>query len=389
VRLLCNKILNPNGASTVTRETTPRILVFSQRNISRVLFQCPHYEFEDLICHIDSAEVFAPRANPSSLRYGVAKRLAYRLPVTMNPGIRRLESRTQYDLFFTVCGKPSDLLAVDASLNWRQICSASVCLIDEFWAKQLGEQRRFLRILDKFDVVMLYYGQTVQPLGSRIRSKCLFLPPGVDTLLFTPYPKPPRRVIDVYSIGRRSELTHRSLLGRAAQNHIFYVHDSIAGSEAIDTVQHRALVAHMAKRSRYFIVNPGLIDKPEITGGQSEIGNRYFEGAASGTIMVGERPKNVEFAKLFDWPDAVIDMPYDSTEIDGIINELDRQPERLDRIRRANVSQALLRHDWVHRWEAVLESVGLAPMPQLAERKRRLQILAQSVLNANTTVRTA
>jgi Glycosyl transferases group 1 len=371
------------------RDTTPRILVFSQRNISRGLFQCPHHEFEDLICHIDSAEVFAPSANPSSLRYRVAKGLAYRLPFTMNPGIRRPEARMQYDLFFTVCGKPSDLLALDASLNWRQLCSTSVCLIDEFWARQIEQQRHFFRILDKFDVVMLYYCQTVEPLGNRITPKCFFLPPGVDTLLFSPYPRPPRRAIDVYSIGRRSELTHHTLLRMADQNDFFYVHDSIAGNGALDSVQHRALVANMAKRSRYFIVNPGLIDKPEITGNQSEIGNRYFEGAASGTIMIGERPKNQEFAKLFDWPDALIDMPYDSHDIVGIINKLDRQPERQDQIRRANVSQALLRHDWAYRWEAVLQSVGLAPMPQLAERKRHLQSLAQSVSNANTAVKTA
>jgi len=373
----------------MTRETTPRILLFSHRNMSRALFHCPHYEFEDLICHVDSAELFAPSANPSSFRYDFARHLAYRLPVTMNPGIRRLEGRAQYDLFFTVCGIPSDLLAVDASVNWRQLCSASVCLIDEFWAREIEQQRQFLRILDKFDVVMLYYAQTAQPLSKRIRSKCLFLPPGVDTLLFTPYPKPPRRVIDVYSIGRRSELTHSTLLRIAAQHGLFYVHDSTAGSEAIDSIQHRALIANMAKRSRYFIVNPGLIDKPEIRGNQSEIGNRYFEGAASGTIMIGECPQNDEFANLFSWPDAVIDLPYDSIEIGAIINELDRQPERQDRIRRANVSETLLRHDWAYRWEAVLQSVGLAPMPQLAERKRSLQSLAQSALEAKAAVKIA
>jgi hypothetical protein len=374
---------------TMRRDSKPRILVFSQRNISRALYRCPHYEFEEVIRQIDSTEVFAPRANPSSLRYGFAKRLAYRLPVTINPGIRRLEGKAQYDLFFTVCGGLSDLLAVDASLDWRQLCNASVCLIDECWANQITQHRRFLRILEKFDVVTLYYSQSVQPVGRSITSRCLYLPPGVDTLLFSPYPKSPPRAIDVYSIGRRSEITHQTLVRMAAQAGLFYLHDSIAGSQAIDWAQHRTLFANIAKRSRYFIVNPGLIDKPEIRGTQSEIGNRYFEGAASGTIMIGERPQNQEFAKLFDWRDALIEMPYDSSEIGGIINELDRQPEKQDQIRRANVSQALLRHDWAYRWEAVLQSVGLAPMPQLAKRKGRLQILAQSVTEANTAAKSA
>jgi hypothetical protein len=94
----------------MTRDTTPRILVYSQRNISRALFHCPHYEFEDEICEIDSTELFAPNANPSTLRYRFAKRLAYHLPITMNPGIRRLEGRST-----TIC---SLLFAASHQIYW-------------------------------------------------------------------------------------------------------------------------------------------------------------------------------------------------------------------------------------------------------------------------------
>jgi spore maturation protein CgeB len=209
------------------------------------------------------------------------------------------------------------------------------------------------------------------------------LAPGVDALLFNPYPEQPKRAIDLYSIGRRSEITHQKLLQLASDARFFYLHDSIRGSQAINPAQHRTLFANIAKRSRYFIVNPGLIDDPKTRGNQSEIGNRYFEGAASGTIMVGERPQNEEFEKLFDWPDALIDMPYDSSEIDWIIQELDRQPERQERIRQNNVAHALLRHDWAYRWGSILQIAGLAPMPQLLERKERLQGLGQAVLEGN------
>jgi hypothetical protein len=162
----------------------------------------------------------------------------------------------------------------------------------------------------------------------------------------------------------------------AAENGLFYLHDSIDGDKAIDASQHRALFANAAKRSRYFIVNPGLVNRPEKTCNQIEIGNRYFEGAASGTAMVGERPRTEAFDTLFDWPDAVLHLDYDSGEIDRIINELDHQPERLETIRRTNVAQSLLRHDWAYRWETILRTVGLAPLPPLLERKRRLQSLA-------------
>src|SRR5262249_11933374 len=115
-------------------------------------------------------------------------------------------------------------------------------------------------------------------------------------------------------------------------------------------------------------------------GNQIEIGNRYFEGAAAGAIMVGECPKNAEFERLFPWPDAVIHLPYDSSNIDTIISNLDSKPERQDRIRRTNVAQALKRHDWVYRWEKILEAAGLKPLPGVSQRKERLKTLASTIL---------
>ena len=48
---------------------TPRVLIFSLRNIfGKALFRCPHFEFEDIICEIDSAELLAPKVDPSSAR---------------------------------------------------------------------------------------------------------------------------------------------------------------------------------------------------------------------------------------------------------------------------------------------------------------------------------
>jgi hypothetical protein len=98
--------------------------------------------------------------------------------------------------------------------------------------------------------------------------------------------------------------------------------------------------------------------------------------------MLGEIPNNEVFPQLFDWPDAVIPLPYDSSDIDMVIKELDGDPERQGRIRRTSVAQALLRHDWVYRWEAILDAVGLEPMQGALERKHRLGKLAQAVIGA-------
>jgi hypothetical protein len=361
----------------------PRALIFSLRNIfPKALFRCPHYEFEDTICEIDSAELLAPHFDTSSTRSTFATRLAYHAPIALNPGIPRITAKAHYDIFFAICGFPQDLLMVNAVSDVRDRCKTSVCLLDELWVKQMSKHRHFLRLLAKFDVVMLYYSQTVKPLGEQVGSKCVFLPPGIDALLFCPYPNPPKRVVDVYSIGRRSEITHQKLLRMVRESGLFYLHDSVGGSQAINSKEHRALLANVSKRSRYFIVNPGKIDQPEVRGNQIETSNRYYEGAASGAILVGERPKIEEFERLFDWPEAVIQLPYDSYDIDAVIKELDGDPERQDRIRRTSVAQALMRHDWVYRWEAILKTVGLEPMQGVLQRKERLRKLAKVVAKA-------
>jgi hypothetical protein len=107
---------------------------------------------------------------------------------------------------------------------------------------------------------------------------------------------------------------------------------------------------------------------------------QVYLGSAAGAILLGERPENEVFGKLFDWPDALVRLPYDSPEVDEIIHELDLQPERQEMIRRMNVAQALLRHDWVYRWESILESVNLEPLPQLLKRKNRLRSLADTIM---------
>jgi len=356
----------------------PRILIFSQRNHRSIMpYRCPHFEFEDVVSEIDSVELLAPRLDLSNLCNTVARKIAYHTPLVLNPGIEKTSLNGTYDLFFAIFGSPTDLIRVACVRNWRTKCERAVCLIDELWVAEMSGYSNFLRILDKFDLVMLYYSQTVEPLSKKIGRKCAFLPPGVDAIRFCPYPNPPQRSIDVCSIGRRSEITHRNLLKMAADKRLFYLHDSIAANQVLDAMEHRILVANIAKRSRYFIVNPGLFDRPDIRGDQIEIGNRYFEGAASGTLMLGERPNNAVFEKLFDWPDAVIHFPYNCADVGDVIGAIEADPERQDRIRRRNVKEALMRHDWAYRWETILQAVGLEPITAMHDRKEILGNLAQ------------
>jgi hypothetical protein len=258
----------------------------------------------------------------------------------------------------------------------------------EFWVKDMAEHKSCLEVMAQFDHVLFMFN-TNEPFQKIIRGTGRYMPAGIDALRFCPYPNPPVRSIDVLSIGRRSERTHQALLRLAAENKIFYVHDTIDSLQAYDIPEHRRMMADMLKRTRYFLVNPGKINRPDETGGQVEFGYRYFEGATPGTIMVGEIPRNKEFEKIFHWEDAVIEMPFDSEDIGDIIKNLDSQPDRQTNIRRNNITQTLLHHDWVYRWEEVLNIAGLQPLPALHGRKDELRERASLVEEELALVRRA
>jgi hypothetical protein len=366
------------GITSDNEYRSPRTLIFSHRNIhGNAAFRCPHYEFEDIICQIDSAEILAPKPiKRFALGTRIANRVAEASLMALNPGIPKITLKKDYDLLFAVFAFPKDLLNFNVVQNWKERCKTTICLIDEFWVKQFPQKKFFLNMLKKFDYVLLYYSQSVKPLSLLIGEKCFFVPPAVDAILFCPYPESSTRSVDVYSVGRKSEITHQKLLDMVKERNLFYIHDSIAGTQTINAKEHRLLLANVIKRSRCYIVNPGLVDRVDVRGSQSEIGNRYFEGAASGAVMIGEIPINEEFGKLFSWPDPVIQLPYGSDKIGSIIRELDNEPEREEKMHRNNVINALRRHDWVYRWETVLKIAGLNTMLELMERKQQLENLA-------------
>jgi spore maturation protein CgeB len=329
---------------------------------------------------MDSVDIIAPQ--PSNIfQYGnrISHRLAREYGVVFNLDIPKNKIKKDYDLFFAFCQFSTDLLHVESLQGWKDHCNTSICWLSEIWIADLHKYRNYLKILSKFDYVILNLFQSKNPITEIIGNKCFLQPPGVDSILFCPYPDEPKRVIDVYCIGRRSEKTHQALLKMFAENKILYIYDSIDGTHVKDNNQHRFLFANLAKRSRYFIVNPGKIDVPEETQNQSEIPNRYYEGAAAGNIMIGEPPKNEEFKKIFYWPDAVIHLPYNSEKIDEIIHELDKQPQRQKKIREKNVYETLTKHDWAYRWETILKMAMLEPMNGLLERKRQLQNIAKLI----------
>lgn len=354
-------------------------------------FQCGHLEAQDILTACDDVDLIPLEAEGDfahKLRWlrrlmyrDVTRRLAF-----VNPGVRRVKLEREYDLLVVMCQGYWEFLYVNALDGWKDHCKTSICWIDELYAADLPRFKYWLPSLRRFDHVVVGMHGTASPLGAAIDRPCHYVPGAVDALRFTPYPEPPDRTIDVYSVGRRLEGPHQALLKMAARDSMFYLYDTLhtGSSQAGDHREHRDLYANVAKRSRFFMVAPGKADAPEQTHGQSVVGFRYYEGAAAGTVMIGQAPESQGFREMFDWPEAVVPVRADGSNIEAVMSELSRQPERLHAIGRRNAEGALRRHDWSYRWNRILEIAGLPPAPGMENRGRALQSLADSVGGQST-----
>jgi spore maturation protein CgeB len=358
--------------------------MLTARNFTRRAYQCSLYEAQDVLTSIDDVDLIEVRPKPGfPSRERLLRRLVFhdatRTMVFRNPGLHDVVLRQDYELFVAVCQNHWDFLYINAIRGWKDRCRTSVCWLDEVWLSDLHSIRHWLPALARFDHVFIGCAGSVPAVSEIVGRACGWLPGAVDMLRFTPYPDPPERVVDVYSIGRRWPGIHEALVRASAGKGLFYLHDTLASMammEATSPVQHRNLFASVAKRSRYFMVAPAKMDLPEETLGQVELGYRYFEGAAAGAVMIGQAADCPAFARVFPWPDVVVPIRPDGSDVLDVVAALDADPERRARIGRRNAAQALTRHDWVHRWHEILAAAGLEPSPRMTARARQLRELA-------------
>ena len=363
--------------------STARTLVPSLRGVNAQVGWCSNYEFEDVVASVDDVELLTLQpAGHFALRQRVARTVAWRAPhpafMRINPGIQPVTLDRDYDLFFFTCMNPWDLLYLNAIRGWQDRCRVKVCFMVEFYSAWTDEFGHFLRLLESFDHLALSFAGSVDSVGRVASVPTRHVPLAADVRRFTPWPASAPRVIDVLSVGRRSEPVHEALLGLARSQGIYYVHDTLPGSRMHPTSpsEHRDMYARSAKRSRLFVTYPAKFGDDE-SRGQSEVGARYFEGAAAGAVLLGQAPSSPAFRDHFPWPDAVLEARADGSGIAESVTDYLARPDALDRMGARNARDALLRHDWAHRWQSILQTAGMPALPALPERLRALERLAE------------
>jgi hypothetical protein len=365
--------------------TESRILLLSLRNTQSFLYNSCLYEFEDIIAEVDLVDTVSP--SQYTLQGNLVKKILrhqnkFNKLVDFNPYPDSLYLEQEYDLLVFTMDFPWSILTLNYLKNWRKKCKIAVCNLIELWDCDIEKYKHFLESLDIFDFIFLGHAHVVERVSEITNTPCKYLPPGVNTLKFCPPEINRARTVDLCSLGRRSPVTHQALLELAETQNFYYYYDSANQAESTSKLyqEHRTFTANLLKNSRYFITNYAKVNLPEQTKGQMEIGYRFFEGAAAGTVMIGCAPDTDVYRQYFDWEDAVIPMNFNEPNIAQLINDLDSQPQRLTKIRYQNIVNSLLKHDWVYRWQEILSTVGLESTLQMNERQKHLQEFALSLV---------
>jgi len=257
-----------------------RTFMVSPRGFTNQLSRCGHYEFEDTICDLENAHLIAPAHNRTSRLAGkIRNRLSDYTPWygCVPTGTRAVLPQASYELGFFLIQFAWDIINFDTIRDWRRRAQITVCVIEELWAADIPRFRHKLNVLKDFDLIFCCCAASVDALAEHLDRPVHYLPPAVDAIRFAPHRGGRPRVIDVFSMGRRSPVTHEALVELARREGLYYYHDTLVRPFfAREPAQHRLVLASTVKHSRYFIANLA-----KAIGCTRQSGNRKWGGAFS------------------------------------------------------------------------------------------------------------
>jgi hypothetical protein len=358
---------------------TPRVLIYSERNVIARKWHALQYEFEDVAQEVGLADVVAPGLRAP----GPLGKAAYRIQRGVGRrGMREVHLAEttitrEYDLFFAFFAFPSDIPHIQRLKGWRDRCAKAVCYIGEHYTHEVAQNRAYLELLRElgFDRVYLFNMASAASVEEVVGCPVEFMGHGVDSARWSPYPLVPPRTVDLYQYGRRSDVTHAAALDMVRKDGTFYIYDTVFNVPLEDYRAHRTMVAETMKRARYFFAyRPGenlgraLKDDP--------ISSRFFEAIGGGAVLLGSRPHIPQYDEVFPWADATIEIPFEAPDLREIIAALDAQPERIHTARMHNIVNTLRSLDWVYNWARIAEQAGLPQTPGMQQRMAWLAELA-------------
>ncbi len=370
---------NPASSVSASRE----LLIFSQRNLNDNVSRCSGFEFEDMIADVEDAEIVAPRWRRDRKTLRDPKRwLSKRTNLFQYwpSGARKTHIKKKYDMGFFNFQKIQEVLTIDAVPNWRERCDLAICTLEEVWPRELVRHQRLVSSLAKFDLITCAFAETCEPLARATGKPVIHSPGAADLVRFAPQSLSVHRPIDVYYMGRKRQELHERLLLSLKERAGFYLYDSATKPPITSQhVVHRELLANLVQHTKLFIVDIAKIGHEDQEAGNVAWGPRHVEGIAGGAVQVGYAPETDDYLRYFDWPESVFRLQEDPDEaVEQILFLLDDLVEQ-DRIRKINLTRALQKHDWLHRWAQILDYMSIPESEAMKLRRQRLSEIVRAL----------
>jgi len=373
--------------SSPIKPVTPlnSVLLLSVRSSRLQAANGVFYEFEDLITTLCDTTLCCPANEMSAHRkcYRIARYAG--LSDRVADGISSMGKlnvlEDHHDIILLVLDNPWQMHLINQVKGWRDHPAKKVCYITECWPKELTNWRLLKEPFTNFDHIFLSIAATVPVLANETGIPCSYLPCGVNTTTFVQDGLPADRVIDLSYIGRREPALHEQLKLFTEKEKLFYLFDTARSQKLLvdDPVEHRKMFASILRRTGMSIALPAKSNSVDETGGIDEISARYFEFAAAGIVIVGRAPDCDAFRRLFDWPDAVVNLGHDYRSIAEVISPLLGEHEWMQALSKRNIVNSLRKNDWVYRLIDIAQSVGFAPNNRMNQRLEELELLSKQV----------
>lgn len=149
------------------------------------------------------------------------------------------------------------------------------------------------------------------------------------------------RSIDILELGRKYDSWHDLVTPFIRMNELTHLYEPVQG-EIIFKNFHD--MANALSNTKIFVCFPLSVTNPKKSGRVETVTQRYFEGMASGCILLGTAPQ--ELIELFGYnPVIEIDWNSPSTQLFDILNSVSQYQDKVDQ----NFQKVLTTGDWSHR----------------------------------------
>lgn len=202
---------------------------------------------------------------------------------------------------------------LDLFKDWNIKAKYRIVYIYDTLEPQLGLVKKLFSD-NLFNICITSFNDAVSHLETFTNKKWHYIEQAVPVSLFRPIALA-EKLIPFSSYGRRQGDFHKVLLEFCERNHLYY--DFTTHSGASPTAPEYQLYKQYAwhlSHSMFTVSWPVELTNPRRAGRLRPITCRWFEAAASGTIILGKKPDNSMFDELL---------------IPGLVTEIDPQEDKM------------------------------------------------------------